>query len=94
MSHCGAFLQGPDELPNVTDGSCPDNVAFTWSMTKTTNGSLDFAIWYPFNARSNITYCHTIPASQITTQNNGAVSTEHYTGPANFTASIFDCPSA
>jgi hypothetical protein len=75
----------------VTEGKCSDNVAYTWSATKTTEGGLDFAIWYAFNSRSNITYCHPITADQITTQNNGAVSTQHYTGSANFTASIFDC---
>ncbi|KAI0171448.1 hypothetical protein BJ166DRAFT_589515 [Pestalotiopsis sp. NC0098] len=93
-SHCGAFLQGPDQLPDVEDGSCPDNVAYTWSATTTTEGGLDFAIWYPFNSRSNITYCHSIPASQIVTENNGAVSTQHYRGPANFTASVLDCNNA
>ncbi|KAI1847022.1 hypothetical protein JX266_006897 [Neoarthrinium moseri] len=90
-SHCGAFLQGPDQLPEVKDGDCPDNSAYTWSITKTTDGGLDFGIWYPFNSRSNITYCHSITADQITTQNNGAVSTQHYTGPGNFTASVTDC---
>ncbi|KAI0106885.1 hypothetical protein F4814DRAFT_72674 [Daldinia grandis] len=87
---CSAFVQGPDVLPEITEGKC-NNTAYTWSTTKTPDGSIDFAIWYAFNSRSNITYCHTIPASQITTQNNGAVSTQHYTGPRNFTASIFDC---
>ncbi|KAK9421424.1 hypothetical protein SUNI508_05659 [Seiridium unicorne] len=93
-SHCGAFLPGPDQLPEVKDGSCPDNVAYTWSTTKTAEGGLDFAIWYPFNSRSNITFCHSITADEITTENNGAVSTQHYTGPANFTASVSECDSA
>lgn len=90
LDSCSAFVQGPDVLPEITEGKC-NNTAYTWSTTKAPDGSIDFAIWYPFNARSNITYCHTIPTSQITTQNNGAVSTQHYTGPRNFTASIFDC---
>ncbi|KAF3013553.1 hypothetical protein G7054_g6734 [Neopestalotiopsis clavispora] len=93
-SHCGAFIQGPDVLPNVTDGSCPDNVAYTWSATRTTDGGLDFAIWYPFNSRSNITYCHSIAASEIVTENHGAVSDERYVGPANFTASVLNCNNA
>ncbi|KAI0133930.1 hypothetical protein BJ170DRAFT_607987 [Xylariales sp. AK1849] len=91
LTHCGAFLQGPDQLPDVTEGSCPDNVAYTWSITKTTTDSLNFALWYPISSRSNVTYCHTILPEDITTENDGAVSTQHYTGPANFSASIFDC---
>ncbi|KAI1463140.1 uncharacterized protein F4812DRAFT_285316 [Daldinia caldariorum] len=91
LDTCSAFVQGPDNLPEITEGKC-NNTAYTWSTTKSSDGGLKFAIWYPFNSRSNITYCHTIPASQIVTQNNGAVSTQHYTGPRNFTASIFDCP--
>ncbi|KAJ5470146.1 hypothetical protein N7530_007503 [Penicillium desertorum] len=93
-SHCNAFIQGPDQLPSISEGSCRDNAAYTWSVTDKEDGGLDFAIWYPFNSRSNITYCHSIPASQINTENNGTVQTEHYKGPVNFTAAVFDCPSA
>lgn len=93
-SHCDAFIQGPDQLPNIDDGSCKDNVAYTWSVTGKDDGGLDFAIWYAFNSRSNITYCHSIPASQINVENNGAVQTEHYKGPLNFTAAVTDCPIA
>lgn len=90
-SHCDAFLQGPDNLPPVEDGSCKDNVAYTWSIDTTEQGGLDFKIWYPFNSRSNITYCHSIPAYQLTIDDGGSVQTQRYTGPANFTASTFNC---
>ncbi|KAH8671447.1 hypothetical protein BX600DRAFT_510119 [Xylariales sp. PMI_506] len=91
-SHCGAFLASNSNLlPNVTDGSCPDNVAYTWTITSTSSGGLDFSIGYPFNSRSNITYCHSIAASELTVQNDGASVSQHYTGAANFTATVENC---
>ncbi|ORY67528.1 uncharacterized protein BCR38DRAFT_337589 [Pseudomassariella vexata] len=92
-SHCSAFVQGPDQLPAVEEGTCSDNVGYTWSIEPTSDGGLDFAIWYAFNARSNITYCASIPASQITTETDGTANTQHYTGPKNLTASISECPA-
>ncbi|RYP07678.1 hypothetical protein DL764_002362 [Monosporascus ibericus] len=89
--HCEAFVQGPDNLPSIEEGKCPDNPAFTWSTDRTQDGGLDFKIWYAFNSRSNITYCHSIPASDISSENNGAVTTERYTGPSEFPVTIFDC---
>ncbi|RYO93404.1 hypothetical protein DL766_000794 [Monosporascus sp. MC13-8B] len=88
---CKATVQGPDSLPSVKEGKCPDNLSYTWSIDRTEEGGLDFKIWYAFNSRSNITYCHSIPASDITSEPHGAVTTERYTGPSEFPATIFDC---
>ena len=90
-SHCEAFVQGPDYLPEIKDGSCSDNVAYTWSVDKVADGGLDFKIWYAFNSRSNITLCHGIGADQLTVDDNGSVQDQRYSGPANFSASIFEC---
>ncbi|KAK7755718.1 hypothetical protein SLS62_002330 [Diatrype stigma] len=90
-SHCSAFVQGPDSLPAVANGACPDNVAYTWSIDKVEAGGLNFKISFPFNARSNITYCHSIAADELTVDDNGSVQDQRYTGPANFTASTSVC---
>ncbi|KFY04656.1 hypothetical protein O988_00620 [Pseudogymnoascus sp. VKM F-3808] len=93
-SHCNAFLQGTPNLPDAAEASCPDNVAYTWSITNKDDGGLDFAIWYPFNSRSNITYCYSIPAAELVVEQNGAAQSEHYRGPAGFEASFLNCPTA
>ena len=79
------------DLPNIEDGKCKDNVAYTWSIDKAEGGDYNFKIWYAFNSRSNITYCHTIPCTDVVEEQNGASITERYVGPSNFKASIFEC---
>lgn len=75
----------------MANGTCTDNVAYTWAINTPEVGGLEFSIWFPFNARSNITYCHCIGADQLVVDDNGSVQDERYCGPANFTASIFEC---
>ncbi|KAK6066320.1 hypothetical protein SCUP515_10760 [Seiridium cupressi] len=92
-SHCSAVLQGFGQLPEVADGQCSDNPALTWAATKTPDGGLDLSVGYkwPFNACYNLKYCHLVPAGLIATENNGASTSQHYTGPLNFGASVFEC---
>ncbi|KFY57438.1 hypothetical protein V496_06407 [Pseudogymnoascus sp. VKM F-4515 (FW-2607)] len=94
-NHCSEFLQGfgASNLPNVTEGTCVDNVAYNWSITNKDDGGLDFAIWYAFNSRSNITYCHSIPADELVIEQNGAAQSEHYRGPTSFESSFLNCPT-
>ena len=79
------------DLPNIEDGKCKDNVAYTWSIDKAEGGDYNFKIWYAFNSRRNITYCHTIPCTDVVEEQNGASITERYVGPSNFKASVSEC---
>ena len=89
---CSAMIQGTDgTLPPVEDGKCPDNVAYTWTVEKKDNGDYCFKIGYPFNSRSDITYCHTIAAQDIVSEQTGASVQERYVGATDFTASVSNC---
>ncbi|ORY59151.1 uncharacterized protein BCR38DRAFT_488887 [Pseudomassariella vexata] len=90
---CTAFLQGPDYLPAVTNGTC-DNIAYTWTVNKLAEGGLNLTIKTPFNARLDLTGVHAIAADEIELENNGAVRTQHYIGAANFTVPITGTPSS
>lgn len=88
-SHCEITLNGPDKLPAVTQAPC-DNSPFKFDF-KPQDGGLYLAASQPINSRTNQDYCHKIPADQLVTDNNGAVQTQRYTGPADFQVSIFEC---
>ncbi|KAI1079811.1 hypothetical protein F5B20DRAFT_153160 [Whalleya microplaca] len=82
-TNCSAFLQGPDRLPAVPATPC-DNTAYTWSATPSDSDGLTLRVSVPFNSRTNITGIYTIPADQFVIEQNGASSSQRYTGPAEF----------
>ena len=92
-SHCAGTYPntGAGQLPAVGDGTCEDNAAYTWGAVRTPDGGLRFGVWFPFNSRSNITYCHQITPAEIEVVDGGAVQTEQYIGPTEFTASVAAC---
>lgn len=90
-TNCAAFLAGPDRLPAVTEGTCRENSAWTWATARTVEGALSLNITTPLNGRLNLTYCHTLPASDFVIDDNGSVQTERYVGPTDFVNSIDEC---
>ncbi|KAI0006853.1 hypothetical protein F4779DRAFT_594822 [Xylariaceae sp. FL0662B] len=97
-TNCSAFVQGPDLLPAIPPTEC-DNPAYTWSATPEGEGEQDgsgsgsgsgitLRVSTPFNARINITGIYTIPADQLVVEQNGASSSQRYTGPSEFTLPV------
>lgn len=89
-TQCMAHLQGPDRLPEIVDrNDCNltvgiPNPAYHWSLMKTPEGGLAFKVWFPFNSRSNLTFCYNICAEDLVIDNNGAVQTQRYKGYDTF----------
>lgn len=87
---CDVTLAGPDKLPAVPLTGC-SSPEYSFSVTKADSG-LNLTITTPLGASNNVTGTYNIPASDITTTQNGAVSDQSYTGDASFTveASVVD----
>lgn len=58
-----------------------------WSVART-DGGLDLTLTNQLNSRSNATGTYHIPKEQIEVVNGGAVQTERYVGPADFTVEL------
>lgn len=61
------------------------NPAWHWSIDCHTNDGLHFKVWYPFNSRSNLTFCHDIPANELKIDVHTTSRVEKYVGCSNFT---------
>jgi len=91
-SHCEARRQSTNgKLPAFADGKCEDNDAYTWGLIDTQDGGFRVGISFPFNSRSNLTYCSPLPASNFEIVDGGSVQTQKYIGPTSFDVSVFAC---
>lgn len=91
-SHCAARRQSTNgKLPAFDDGKCEDNAAYTWGIVDTQDGGFRFAISYPLNSRSNITFCSPLPASNFKIVDGGSVQTQEYIGATSFDVSVGAC---
>ena len=89
---CSAEALGGGSLPAIGDGKCEGNSVYTWGIVSTMgDGGMRFGVTYPLNSRSNITYCHQLPASDFVVDDNGSVQTQRYAGPTDFEIKWADC---
>ncbi|KAK6209414.1 hypothetical protein LQW54_006267 [Pestalotiopsis sp. IQ-011] len=83
-TNCTLLLPGPDILPAVALTGCEDP-AYSWSVATTDDGGLELSITTAATA-GNLTGVHDIESDELEIQNNGATSSQLYTGPLDFTA--------
>lgn len=90
-NECAATVSGFETLPAVVaDKACKVantdviNYAYTWSIEPKPDGGLSFEFWWPLDSRTNLTYCHDIPAADLVIDTDGAVKTQRYVGPTDF----------
>lgn len=90
-NQCTLSVPGAETLPAVVakdtckvHNSDTINYAYTWSMATTPEGGLDFELWWPYDSRTNLTYCHEIKPTDLVTETNGDVKTQRYVGPTDF----------
>lgn len=77
------MLQGPDLLPAVEPTGCED-IGYTWSVAPL-DGSLALTVTSVLDEKNNLTGIHMIAKDQLEMENHGAVITQYYKGPQNFT---------
>ena len=90
-NQCFACVPGSETLPEVvTHDACkvPStdtiNWAYSWSIAKSPDGGLSFEFWWPFDSRTNLTYCHDISPKELVMDTQGDVKTQRYIGPTDF----------
>ncbi|KAI7778932.1 hypothetical protein LA080_001538 [Diaporthe eres] len=79
---CGAQVVSDGSLPEITDGTCEES-SRTFTVTKA-DGGLVLTVTQPVTPSSNQSGKHTIPASELVTEQTGASSQQKYTGAASF----------
>ncbi|KAI2609215.1 hypothetical protein GGR54DRAFT_643705 [Hypoxylon sp. NC1633] len=84
---CGLFLPGPDYLPAVGLTGC-DPAAYSWSVAVAPGGGLQLSITTPQDSHGNYTGVYDVPADQLVAEQHGAVTTQRYIGPGDFSVPI------
>lgn len=82
---CALTLQGPDTLPEVPLQGCSGGSWYSWSVAKPADGGLNLTVTTELSATTNVTGFYEIPASNLTTTQSGASTSQSYTGPQKLT---------
>lgn len=80
-TNCALTLQGPDTLPEVPLQGCSGGRWYSWAVTKPADGGLNLTVTTTLSATTNVTGFNVIPASNLTTTQNGASTSQSYIGP-------------